>query len=200
MARTIRTPSFRGKTAVVLHRPHADRDNVTRQMERLGMNVTCIWPELSPDHQNVDIVLFDADMGHEEQFPWPAEQRPMPMVALIGTEAPGRVDWAIRRGAGAHLSKPIGSIGVYGALVVAVRAFEEHLGYRLRIDELEQRLAHRPQVAKAILFLMELHSCEAEEAYRRLRDLAMTGRVTIEAAAEALVAQTGGDRGKRLEG
>ncbi|MBD1548300.1 ANTAR domain-containing response regulator [Roseibium aggregatum] len=199
MAGAFRTPSFRGWHAVVLHRSHSDRDNLCRQMERLGLTVECVWPELKPEHANANVLVFDGDMGHEAQFPWKADIQPMPMIALLGTEAPGRVEWAIRRGAGAHLNKPIGSSGVYGALVVAQRSFDERLAYEERISVLEHRLSRRPQVVEAILALMEQKNCDARTAYRDLRELAMAGRLSIEDAADELNARMGGARGNRRE-
>ncbi|MEP4034030.1 ANTAR domain-containing protein [Roseibium polysiphoniae] len=190
--KSFKTPNFRGWKAVVLHRPHQDVDRLTRQLERFGMKVTYAWPQLSAEHQNADIVLFDADMGHEEQFPWPLSDLPMPMVALIGSEAPGRVEWAIQRGAGAHLGKPIGSTGVFGALVVAVRSFQTHWESANRIADLEIRLSRRPNVVEAVLFLMDIHKCGSVEAYGHLRSLSMAGRVSIEDAADELIARAAG--------
>lgn len=197
--KSFKTPNFRGWNAVVLHRPHADLERLTRQLDRLGMEVSCVWPALEKEHRDADIVLFDADMGHEEQFPWPQSELPMPMVALIGSEAPGRVDWAIQRGAGAHLSKPIGSTGVFGALVVAVRSFQTHRESAARIADLESRLARRPNVVEAVLCLMDLHKCGSAEAYAHLRSLAMTGRVSVEDAADALIEHVG-NRSERKQG
>ncbi|TYC60658.1 ANTAR domain-containing protein [Rhodobacterales bacterium] len=198
--KSFQTPNFRGWKAVVLHRPHPDLDRLTRQLERFGMEVECVWPELSAEHRSSDIILFDADMGHEEQFPWPQSDQPMPMVALIGSEAPGRVEWAIQRGAGAHLGKPIGSTGVFGALVVAVRSFQTSRAATDRIADLESRLARRPNVVEAVVLLMDLHKCTSGEAYGHLRSLAMTGRVSVEDAADALVAQIGGQTPERKQG
>lgn len=192
MAAEFRTPSFRGWKAVVLHRPHTDRDNICRQLERLGIEVECAWPDLRKEHAEANVLVFDADMAHEGQFPWKPDIQPMPMIALMGTEAPGRVEWAIRRGAGAHLNKPIGSSGVYGALVVAQRSFEARFAYENKIADLEQRLARRPQVVEAILTLMLQRNCDAHTAYRGLRDLAMAGRISIEDAADELNARPGG--------
>jgi len=198
--KSFRTPNFRGWKAVILHRPHPDADRLLRQLERLGVEATLVWPRLEPEHKSADVILFDADMGHEEQFPWPQSDVPMPMVAIIGSEAPGRVDWAIQRGAGGHLSKPIGSTGAFGAMVVAVRSFQTHREYAGKIADLESRLARRPNVVEAVLFLMDLHACGSEEAYGHLRSLAMTGRVSIEEAADALIAQAADRTPERKQG
>ncbi|MDJ0933056.1 hypothetical protein [Breoghania sp.] len=85
--KAFKTPNFRGWKAVILHRPHGDVDHLTCQLERLGMEVAHAWPNLAPEHKAADLILFDANMGHEEQFPWPQSDLPMPMVALIGRRA-----------------------------------------------------------------------------------------------------------------
>lgn len=193
-----RTPSFRGWSAFVLHKPHADRDAVCRQLDRLGIAVETAWPDLPEAAGKADLVIFDADAGHDDQFPWPVGEQPMPMIALMGSEAPGRVEWAMRRGAIAHLSKPIASTGVYGALVVATRTFAMRRDSEETIARLEQRVAARPQVAAAILLLMKHQGGDAETAYRLLQDMAMSSRQTIEAVALDLLDRAGGqDAGRR---
>ena len=44
--------------------------------------------------------------------------------ALIGSEAPGRIAWAIKRGADAHLLKPVSGGGIYSAVLIARDAFD----------------------------------------------------------------------------
>ncbi|MEO9526686.1 ANTAR domain-containing protein [Roseibium sp.] len=198
MSTLFRTPSFRGWSAIILHKPHADRDAAARQLERLGVGVATAWPDLPANAETADLIVFDADVCHDAQFPWPVEAQPMPMIALMGTEAPGRVEWAIRRGAIAHLNKPIRPTGVYGALVVATQTFAMRRLSSERIAKLEERLSLRPQVAEAILLLMQHQDGDADGAYRVLQDMAMTSRQTIEDVALDLLARAGGtDVGKR---
>ncbi|ODN70361.1 ANTAR domain-containing response regulator [Methylobrevis pamukkalensis] len=109
--------------AVVLHRPHPAADALVRQLERLRITTRLVWPELTAAEASADVVFFDADMGYDGQFPWPAGHAPMPLVALIGSEAPGRVEWALAQGSDAHLLKPIGSAGVYSAILIAAHGF-----------------------------------------------------------------------------
>ncbi|WP_297843951.1 ANTAR domain-containing protein [uncultured Roseibium sp.] len=199
MSSLFRTPSFRGWSATVLHKPHSDRDAVCRQLDRLGIAVSTAWPELPEEARQADLVIFDADAGHDAQFPWPVEEHPMPMIALMGSEAPGRVEWAIRRGAIAHLSKPIASSGVYGALVVATRTFAMRRASEERIAKLEARLACRPQVAEAILVLMQHQGSDADTAYKLLQDMAMASRQTMEDVALDLLARSGGQNAGRRE-
>jgi len=178
-------PSFVSWRVVVLHRPHPAADALQRQLERLHIDVHTVWPELDPADATADAVFFDADMGYDGQFPWPAGHAPMPLIALIGSEAPGRVEWALAQGSNAHLLKPIGSTGVYSALLIASHAHESARARDEDIRGLEERLRQRPTVVRAVLKLME-DGIDQEAALRRLRTLAMDWRVAIEEAADII--------------
>ena len=56
----------------------------------------------------------------------------MPLVALIGSEAPGRIEWALSHKADAQLLKPVGNAGVYSALLIARQSFEARRRVRKR--------------------------------------------------------------------
>jgi AmiR/NasT family two-component response regulator len=190
MSPSIGIPNFRSWTALVLHRPHAAADAVIRQLERIGIRANAVWPELDAA-VTADIVFFDADLGYDGQFPWQRCQAPMPLIALLGSEAPGRVEWAIAQGADAHLLKPIGSAGVYSALVIARHAFAARMSLMSEVDELRKRLSRRPAVAQAVVAIMRGEGINEAAAFRRLREIAMESRRTIEDAAEAVVARSG---------
>lgn len=177
--------------AVVLHPAHTVADAVVAQLERLGLTVSRRWPALEPADAEADVVLFDADMGHDGQFPWPAGQAPMPLVALIGSEAPGRIGWALTQGADTHLLKPIHSSGVFSALLIASHAFEAKRRAEAEVRDLRERLTRRQAVVRATLLLMQINGTSEPLASRRLRSLAMEQRKTIEDMAEAIIANPG---------
>ena len=183
------TPTFHGWRAMILHRPHATVEAITLQLRQLGMSAQAAWPDLPaawhPDAQTV--LFYDADMGHEGQFPWAQGAMPLPAVALIGSEAPGRLAWAIAQGTDAHLFKPVGSGGVYSALVFACEAFARRAAHREEAEALRERLAGRQVLAEATALIMVAEHLDAGAASDRLRRLAMAERKTLEAMAEALV-------------
>ncbi|MEX2318903.1 MAG: ANTAR domain-containing protein [Bauldia sp.] len=191
MSPSIGIPNFRAWSAIVLHRPHAAAVAVMRQLERIGVTTRVVWPELTAADAAADVVFFDADLGYDGQFPWPASEAPMPLVALLGSEAPGRVEWAIAQGADAHLLKPIGSAGVYSALVIARHAFAARMALLREVDELRRRLGRRPAVARALVAIMRTEGIDETAAFRRLREVAMESRRTIEDAADAVLARNG---------
>jgi AmiR/NasT family two-component response regulator len=185
--KTLARPQLAGWHAVVLHRPHPATDNVVRQLERLGLSVKVVWPDFEPVDAQANIVFFDADMGCDEQFPWAPGAAPMPLVALIGSEAPGRIEWALAQGANAHLLKPVTSAGVYSVLLIAAHGFENRQRLSAQLADLTERVRKRPVVARALLSLMQ-DGLDAAAAMQRLRALAMEQRLTVEDAAEAMVA------------
>jgi AmiR/NasT family two-component response regulator len=191
MSPSIGIPNFRRWSAVILHRPHAAAEAVTRQLERIGATARTVWPELDATSRNADVVFFDADLGHDGQFPWRPGEAPVPLIALLGSEAPGRLEWAIGQGADAHILKPIGSAGVYSALVIARHAFAARRQLLGEIADMRDRLRRRPTVARAVIAIMHGEKMNEAAAFRRLRQIAMESRRTIEDAAETVIARYG---------
>nr|WP_316656079.1 ANTAR domain-containing protein [uncultured Gellertiella sp.] len=198
MSGAFSTPSFEGLRALILHRAHANTEALERQFARIGVTAHRIWPEITPKDlaRGFDLLLFDADMGYDGQFPWAAGAAPVPAIALIGSEAPGRISWAVSHGADAQLLKPIGSSGVYSALVIATRAFERRRALEDRVETLAARLDNRELLAEAVAVLMVRHGIGANAAYNRLRRQAMETRMTMDDVALALLDETRTQKGQ----
>ena len=191
MSRPARIPNLGGANAFILHRPHATVTALTRQLVAIGLDVREYWPELPPDALAADFVFFDVDLGFDEQFPWEPGAAPMPLVALIGSEAPGRIEWALSHKADAQLLKPIGAAGVYSALLIARQGFLARRRLADEIAALETRVADRHTIVRAVA-LLSARGVEDGRAYTQLRALAMNWRVSVEQAARRIVAMTGG--------
>ena len=196
MRRRVRSQNLGGARAVLLHRPHPTVQALERQLHAIGLVAEQCWPELPASVLAADFVFFDADHGHDSQFPWQAGAAPMPMIALIGSEAPGRIEWALNAGADAQLVKPIGDGGAFSALLTARAAFDARQALAAEIEALRQRLDQRQTVVRAVAMLMGMGKTE-DEAYGQLRAMAMAWRISFEAAAEGVVAA---QRPPRAEG
>ena len=182
-----------GARAVVLHRPHPTVAALTRQLQAVGLTVATCWPELGADAAAAEFVFFDTDMGFDQQFPWTPGTAPMPMIALIGSEAPGRIEWALATGADAQILKPVGDGGVYGALLIAGHAFAARRARAAEADALRRRLGERETVVQAVVVLMA-QTGSPEAAFAVLRREAMDARIEIEEAAARIVARSCGRR------
>ena len=183
------TLSFLGQKAMILHRPSETTDRLVRQCALLGLRVEARWRPLRAV-EDVDIVLVDADEGWDGLLPWTPAERLAPLVALLASEAPGRIAWALDQGADALIAKPVTASAVYPALVMATRRHAEARRFNERIARLEERVRLRPLVHAAVRTLMVADGCDENEAYGRLRRKAMQTRLTLEQAAASILASS----------
>lgn len=187
MTRRLQIPDLGGATAVILHRPHPTVAALTRQLNAIGLQVECCWPELPVSARQADYLFLDVDTAHDDQFPWEIGRAPMPAIALVGSEAPGRIEWLMNFGADAQILKPVGTGGVYSALLIARATFDARAEMADSIESLRRRLGQRQTVVRAVTMLAARGKSE-DAAYNQLRSMAMAWRVSFEEAAERIVA------------
>lgn len=199
MKRPLRYLNLGGARALILHRPHPTVQALGRQLTAIGLEVTSLWPDPGAAALATDFLFFDADMGHDAQFPWRPGEAPMPMIALIGSEAPGRIEWSLQIGAHAQLLKPVGDSGAYSALLIARAAFDAQLALSAEVAELRRRLDGRQTVVQAVALLAARGRCNEVDAYDRLRQIAMAWRVSFEEAARRIVARGGEEPGRESD-
>ena len=177
-----RTPNFTGWPAVILHREDANTERLERQLGLLGIRATRQWEPLA-DWESADLVLVDADQGWDDLLPAKADLLGRPLVALLGSEAPGRIAWAMQQGASAIIPKPVAASAIYPALVMAVSIHEERRAVADRLQYLEERVRMRPLVHAAVEKLRAARGLDEEQAYAILRDCAMRRRLSMEQVA-----------------
>ncbi|QHQ33842.1 ANTAR domain-containing response regulator [Algicella marina] len=200
MRRRLRIPELGGARAAILHRPHATVTALVRQLQAIGLEVDCHWPDLPASARGADYLFIDVDTAYAEQFPWEPGEAPLPTIALVGSEAPGRIEWLMNFGADAQILKPVGDGGVYSALLIARATFDARVELAGEIEHLRHRLGQRQTVVRAVAMLAARGKTE-DEAYAQLRSMAMAWRVSFEEAADRIVATSGplagedGDRG-----
>lgn len=182
-------PNFRGRRALVLHRADNNRLTLIRQLESLGLRVEVSWPADDVSAEGFDVVFFDADMGYDGLFAWPAARPPVPLVALMGSEAPGRIEWTLAQAPAAYLYKPVGSTGVFSALAIAFHTFKTHWELKTEVAELTRRAKARPAVFKALLIVMERFGLSEQAAYEMLRREAMNQRLSIEELSQVIATE-----------
>lgn len=189
MRRRLSIPNLGGLRATILHRPHVTVTALQRQLQAVGLEVDCHWPDLPASARSADYLFIDADTACEDQFPWAPGEALMPTIALIGSEAPGRIEWLMNFGADAQILKPVGDSGVYSALLIARATFDARVGLADEIDSLRRRLAQRQTVVQAVAILAMRGKSE-DAAYEQLRSMAMAWRVSFEDAAARIVGAT----------
>ncbi len=181
------TPTFTGLNALVLHRPGETTDRLARQLTVLGLRVGVQWLPVEATDPLPDLVLVDADAGWSELLPWAPGHNPIPVLALLGSEAPGRIAWALDQGAQAIVPKPIVASAVYPALVMAARFHADARRTAAHIAELEERIRLRPLVLRAVEAFMIKRDCDEATAYRGLQQAAMRHRLPLEQVAASVL-------------
>lgn len=180
--------NFLGRRAIVLHQQDGSISRLLRQLNLLGVDVQMQWCPLEPDDASADFVFVDADQGWNELFPWSGDQTPMPVIALLQSEAPGRVAWAIENGASAVLTKPVAAAAVYPTLVMGTAVFEQRKTAVAHAGRLSELVKMRPLVHRAVQAIQNQQRLDESRAYNTLRDMAMNRRITIEQMAAEILA------------
>lgn len=189
--------NFRGARALIVHRPDANRQRLEVDLRRLGLLVGCVDPGVegaaftTEAIQSCDILFYDADQGTGDLLPKPLPD--IPLVALVGVEAPSRLSRVVQMRTAAALTKPVGSTGLFTALFMA---FNEHALRRRETAErrgFEARLKGRRYVVKAVLALMREQAVDDDTAFHLLRRESMRQRVTLEDYCRSLLSAADDD-------
>jgi AmiR/NasT family two-component response regulator len=180
-------PVFRGRRALLLHKPDRDRHTLESQLTRLGMHVECRTAADPSQWPLVDLCLFDADAEKRHLFPWSSGEPDIPLIALLGTETPERIQWSLGQGVAAFLVKPIRSNGTYLALLQAEHHFVRIGRVQAEINELRERVKSRRIIFKALLQLMKHWNLDEDQAFERLRAISMERSVSVEELCVAIL-------------
>lgn len=173
---------FSGKRAVVLHRSVDVRRQLADRLGVLGIRVDGRSDTLENGDADADFLILDIDQAHDDQFDWERAQAPMPTIALIGSESPGRLSWALEREVDAFLPLTA-SAKIYSALVVAHAQFVRKQERRRHEAETARRAGKRLDLVRAVLRLMDEQGVDEAVALKKLRAFAMVERISLEDAA-----------------
>ena len=180
MSRTIQK-NFRGLRALVIMAPDSNCDTLQRTLLKLGLKVTLSRtpPTGEAGPPPFDVIFFDADDGGDAA--WDDGALPdLPLIALIGSEAPSRLARVIHSRAASHILKPVRSSGIFTALLLAVNEHALRVRHQQELQALHRRLAGRRVVTKAVMRLMTGCGLSEEDAYEWLRREAMQRRIPME--------------------
>jgi AmiR/NasT family two-component response regulator len=187
--------NFRGVHALVIHGQDRNRTVLTETLTKLGLKVRVADPTDAPAIRaaigEAEIIIFDTDMAEAVAQAWAGERVAVPLIAIVGLEAPGRLQRAFELEPSAVLYKPLRATGIYSALFFATNEQRRRQDIALKMQLLEERRRHRRFVTRAIVNLMRDRGIDDEEAFRLLRKESMRRRLTIEEYAVQLAAEAG---------
>ncbi|MCK0197168.1 ANTAR domain-containing protein [Ancylobacter sp. 6x-1] len=140
-----------------------------------------------------DILFIDGDLDNPVALENEATFRlpPVPVIGLVGVEAPSRLKQLIQLGATSFLRKPVQGAAVYTALFLGINQFLLRGDLEDRLDDMDRRRRGRRAVVKAIIARMKQSALDDDAAYDSLRREAMRARQSLEDYCEAYLARTG---------
>lgn len=179
--------NFLGYRAFVVSEAQADVTQLDASLAKLGLGVSYpsveggivrLGEEVLASDQSV--LFIDADLNLAVEGLGQERLPRIPVIGLIGVEAPSRLKAIMRLGATATLRKPIYGGSVYSTLFVGINAFRQRRAMALDIEEHERRRSGRRHLMKAIVAVMKAADCNEDAAYDRLRRESMRQRLSVE--------------------
>ena len=183
--------NFRGVRALLALVDAGAADAVAGTLKKLGAVVSITTPEqLSPDLlAGYDVLLLDLDQGIPEGCTWArlGQTPPLPVVGIVGVEAPSQLKALLQLGVTAHLRKPVQSASVYAALYIGLNEWNRRRHTDDRLAAAEGRKRSRRFVIKAVLLVMNQRGVNDDEAFQILRRESMKQQLSVEAFSEEIV-------------
>lgn len=172
----------------VFHPRDADGELLAGQLQRIGCHALTFWPPLEALPDTVDVVFCAVRPElAARNYTWARAEVAPAIVAVIDYENPTILDAVLDLGAQAVLTAPLRSSGVLSALVLALAVNDEMKEGRKRVARLEKKLQAANQISEAKLILMRTRQVSDTEAYRLIREQAMSKRVGTEEIAHAII-------------
>ena len=180
--------NLRNLRVMVFHPKDADGEMLAQQLQRIGCQVVTMWPPLADLPDTVDVVFYAVRPDHgTNPCNWIGEEPSVPIIAIVNYENPTIVDTALRIGARSVLVSPVRSAGILSSLAMAQSTHAELRDARRRIARLEQKLHWANQISEAKAILVRTRNVSDEEAYRIIREQAMSKRTATEDIARAII-------------
>ncbi|PZA11811.1 ANTAR domain-containing protein [Rhodopseudomonas palustris] len=114
---------------------------------------------------------------------------PVPVIGLVGVEAPSRLKALVNLGATAFLRKPVHGGAVYSALFMGINQFLLRGGMQERLQTLEERRRGRRAVLRAVVQRMRDSGLDEDGAYDQIRRESMRVRQSLESYCEDLLSR-----------
>ena len=189
--------NFSHRHAVVVSNDERVATVLIPTLQRLGLSGECratgdevvdlsILPLQSCDH----VVFIDGDLPRSPIVACrgdAAEMPTVPVVGLVGVEAPSRLKTLLQAGATAFLAKPVHGGAVFSALALAVNEHARKCELLDLVEAHEERRRQRKFVIKALVQLMAECGLDDEAAFALLRKRSMHQRLSIEAYCQSVV-------------
>ena len=146
--------------------------------------------ERSIQAASADVIIVDADApGRDtlEQISLMSTTLEKPVVVLGAQNDQRSIQEAMRAGVSAYVAHTIQGEDLSGIIQVAAARFAEYKKLRDELKEAKNQLSERKLVDRAKGILMTDHGYSEPEAYKRMRNMAMSRGKRLSEVAEAII-------------
>ncbi len=146
--------------------------------------------ERSIQAASADVIIVDANApGRDtlEQISLMSTTLEKPVVVLGAQKDQQSIQEAMRAGVSAYVSHTVQGEDLSGIIHVAAARFLEHKRLRDELKEAKSELVERKLVDRAKGILMSDHGYSEPEAYKRMRNMAMSKGKRMAEIAEAII-------------
>jgi AmiR/NasT family two-component response regulator len=190
--------NFKGGRAVVVTRRGGLDSTLETTLAKLGVSTE--YPEIVDGRAQIDIaslqpdrdILFvDGDLEGAIAIEVDPASRlpPVPVIGLVGVEAPSRLKALVNLGATSFLRKPVHGGAVYTSLFMGINQFLLRTEMYERLRDLEERRRGRRAVIRAVILRMQENGLDEEGAYSQLRRESMRTRQNMELYCEEFLSK-----------
>lgn len=183
---------LRGTRVLVLLPPGREAEGLMTHLIRIGCLPRLDWPIPAklPDDIDVAIVTVDSDARADVRvlIAGLTELSP-PIIVLVGYEDPSTLQLVLELRAAAVIERPVKPFGLLTNLMISRDIWKRRRKNLERIAAAEQRQAALSVVDIAKTLLCKVRHIEMAQTHRYLQKAAMDERISIDAAAERVIAE-----------
>ena len=185
------TISLRGHLAnlniTVCAEPGAESEQLVRELQRTRAAVIRQWPLPRTLSVEPDVLFCEFAPDLVARLPWnPGEPR-CALVILLPQSGSYDPEAVYKCSPGAVLYRPFPPHAILTALILARGQFQYEKRLRTRIERLDETLRLLREIEQAKRILMEREQLSEQDAYDRMRSLAMKKRTTVAQLASQIV-------------
>lgn len=140
--------------------------------------------------QQPDVVIIEAESDWRdalENVCVATQHAPRPIVLFTENPDTGAARQAIAAGVSAYVVAGLAAERVKPVMEVAIARFDIEQGLRAELEQTREKLAERKTIDRAKGLLMDKLALSEDDAYRRLRRLAMDRKESLGAAAQRVI-------------
>jgi AmiR/NasT family two-component response regulator len=190
--------NFKGGRALIVTGRSGQETVLEATLAKLG--VSSEYPPIESGRAQIDVtalqaerdILFiDGDLEGVVAIDVDPASRlpPVPVIGLVGVEAPSRLKALVNLGATSFLRKPVHGGAVYSSLFMGINQFLLRAEMNGRLQSLELRRRGRRAVVRSIILLMQESGLDEDGAYSQLRRESMRGRQSLEQYCEEFLSR-----------